>query len=122
MPPRSRSVPMDRTAERIAKSIALDCVRNTFLEDLHAGVFPSSAAGDFSDVKVVTPYGEIPWNDLSRISDEEMKRLMIEIVNKLYTVFALDGQVPLNPAPKMWDQPRLDDGLLSRVCGKRREE
>jgi hypothetical protein len=37
------------------------CVRNTGLEDLHAGVAPSSATGDYSDVKVVTPYGEIPW-------------------------------------------------------------
>ena len=46
---------------------------------------PPSKSGDYSDVKVVTPYGEITWRDLSRISDEEMKRLMIEIVDKLYT-------------------------------------
>ncbi len=34
--------------------------------------------------KVVTPFGEIPWHNLSRISDAEMKRLMKEIVNKLF--------------------------------------
>jgi hypothetical protein len=72
-------------ASELAKAITVLCVRNTFLEDLHAGTAPSSKAGDYSDVKVVTPYGEIPWQQLSRISDEEMKRLMKEIVNKVYT-------------------------------------
>ncbi len=75
----------DELASRLAKAIAALCVRNTYLEDLHSGVTPSSKTGDYSDVKVVTPYGEIPWQKLSRISDAEMKRLMKEIVNKLYT-------------------------------------
>jgi hypothetical protein len=72
-------------ASQLAKAITALCVRNTFLEDLHAGTTPASKSGDYSDVKVVTPYGEIPWQQLSRISDEEMKLLMKEIVNKLYT-------------------------------------
>src|SRR5438309_1821897 len=72
-------------ASHLAKAIAALCVRNTFLEDLHSGTTPASETGDYSDVKVVTPYGEIPWQQLSRISDEEMKRLMKEIVNKVYT-------------------------------------
>ena len=59
----------------LAKAITAMCVRNGFLEDLHSGVTPSSRTGDCSDVKV-TPYGEIPWPKVSRISDEEMKRLM----------------------------------------------
>jgi hypothetical protein len=33
-------------------------------------------------VKVVSPYGEIPWNRVGRISDNEMKALMIEVVNR----------------------------------------
>src|SRR5438093_9756136 len=49
------------------------CVRNSSLEELHAGTFPSSKTGDYTDVKVVSPYGEIAWNQLGRISDEEMK-------------------------------------------------
>jgi len=65
------------------------CFRNTELENLHAGTGPNSAAGDFSDVKVVSPYGEIPWPDLSRLNDEEMKVLMIEVVNKTYTFLSL---------------------------------
>src|SRR5580700_10794214 len=71
---------------RLAKALAVLCVRNTFLEDLHAGKSAISKTGDYSDVKVVTPDREIPWNELSRISDVEMKKLMKQIVNKLYTV------------------------------------
>jgi hypothetical protein len=67
---------------RLAKLMALECFRNSKLEDLHAGTFPSSKAGDYSDVKVVSPYGEIAWNDLGRLSDDEMKALMIDVVNR----------------------------------------
>ena len=35
---------------------------------------------------VVTPYGEIPWNNVSRLSDDEMKCLMKEVVNRVFTV------------------------------------
>jgi len=61
-------------------------VRNGFIEELHCGKGVYSPAGDYSDVRVVTSDREIPWHELSRISDEEMKRLMKEIVNKLYAV------------------------------------
>jgi hypothetical protein len=71
---------------KLAKALAVLCVRNTFIEDLHAGKSAVSRTGDYSDVKVVTPDREIPWNELSRISDDEMKQLMKQIVNKLYTV------------------------------------
>jgi hypothetical protein len=33
-------------------------------------------------VKVVTQYGEIPWNELSRLNNDEMKELMIDVVNR----------------------------------------
>jgi hypothetical protein len=59
-------------AARSAEVLAVACVRDTFLEDLHAGISPSSRAGDHSDVTVVTPYGEIPWNKVSRLSDDEI--------------------------------------------------
>lgn len=54
------------------------------IEDLHSGVTPSSKTGDYSDVKVVTPYGEIPWNKLSRISDKEIGELKDEIRILMY--------------------------------------
>jgi hypothetical protein len=75
-----------KSAEHFAIALALACVRNGFIEELHCGKGAYSQAGDYSDVKAVTPDREIPWRELSRISDEEMKRLMKEIVNKLYTV------------------------------------
>ncbi|MEJ7933987.1 hypothetical protein WG907_06925 [Sphingobium sp. AN558] len=55
--------------EKVFFTLALveQCVRNTSLEDLHAGMSPGSMTGVFSDVKVVTPRGEIPWNRVSRI-------------------------------------------------------
>jgi hypothetical protein len=76
----------EELAKRLAVDLALMCVRNTFIEELHAGTAPSSQTGDYSDVKVVTPYGEIPWVQASRISDDEMHRLMKEVVDKIYTV------------------------------------
>lgn len=54
------------------------------LEDFHAGTSPSSQSGDYSDVKLVSPFGEIPWENLSRLSDAEMKLLMIQVVHYCY--------------------------------------
>ena len=113
-------------AALLAKSIAALCVRNTFLEDLHAGITPSSQSGDYADVKVGTPYGEIPWREVSRISDEEMKRLMKEIVDKLYTFLCrqedsefLEAFLTLGGRyTARWDEPRMDDGFV--VPAKRR--
>jgi hypothetical protein len=70
--------------KRLAKYLAQQCFRNTMLEDLHAGITPDSQTGDYTDVVVRSPHGEIPWQNLSRLSDEEMKALMIDVVNKTY--------------------------------------
>jgi hypothetical protein len=78
--------PQQQYSARLAKALAVLCVRHTFLENLHAGEAVVSKAGDFSDVKVVTSDREIPWNEVSRISQEEMKTLMKQVVDKLYTV------------------------------------
>jgi len=76
----------EEIAKRLALGVAVLCVRNTCIEDIHAGVEPHSQAGDFSDVKVVTPDGEIPWNRLSRIRNDEMRAFMKQVVDRLYTV------------------------------------
>ena len=70
--------------KRLAKYLAHRCFRNSVLEDLHAGITPDSKAGDYSDVVVSTPFGEIPWRKLSRFGDAEMKMLMIDVVQKSY--------------------------------------
>src|SRR6266852_8541728 len=45
---------LHHTAAKLAHMLAFHCVRNSSLEELHAGVFPSSKTGDYTDVKVVT--------------------------------------------------------------------
>ena len=57
--------------KRLAKYTVQQCFRNTVLEEFHAGTVPDSRSGDFSDVFVKTPFGEVPWSGLSRLSDEE---------------------------------------------------
>jgi len=49
--------------KRLAKYLAQQCFRNTMLEDLHAGIVPDSQTGDYTDVVVRSPYGEIPGHD-----------------------------------------------------------
>jgi ligand-binding SRPBCC domain-containing protein len=103
--------------KRLAKYLAQQCFRNTFLEELHAGITPDSKTGDYADVMVRSPYGEIPWPKLSRLSDDEMKTLMIDIVNKTYQALTLlfDDQLGnelvqylarQDPRPR-WNEPIL---------------
>jgi len=63
---------MNNKLEHIFISMMVGAIRNSELENLHSGVSPSTKTGDYSDVKVVTPYGEIEWSKVSRISDKEM--------------------------------------------------
>jgi hypothetical protein len=74
------------TAKRLAVAMAVLCVRNTSIEDIHAGIELHSPSGDLSDVKVVTPAGEIPWTRVSRIRDDEMRAFMKQVVDRLYTI------------------------------------
>lgn len=46
------------------------------IEDIYSGISLSSKIADFSDVKVVNLYGEIPLIQLSRIPDVEMKQFI----------------------------------------------
>ena len=78
--------------KRLAKLIVQQCFRNTVLEDYHAGIVPASKTGDYSDVVVKSPYGEVNWRDLSRISDDEMKVLMKQAVTKTYQLLRADSE------------------------------
>jgi hypothetical protein len=67
----------------LAKIIVQQAIRDTELEDIHASEFPYPPVGS----NVVFPDGTtIPWKDASHISQDQMKRLMIEAVNKVYTI------------------------------------
>lgn len=105
--------------KRLAKYLVLQCFRNSSLEDLHAGISPSSAAGDYSDVQVSSPYGTIPWPEVSRFNDDEMKALMIDVVNRTYrfihTLFDEDTggillcQLAERDFLPRWNEPTLSD-------------
>ena len=76
----------DRIAAQLARVMAVACVRNTQLETLHAGRVPISHTGDGTDVIVEDAAGRrILWSEVSRINDDEMRTLMREIVDRLYT-------------------------------------
>jgi hypothetical protein len=103
--------------QRLAKYMVLNCFRNSILEDLHAGISPSSATGDYSDVTVSSPYGVIPWPNVSRLNDDEMKSLMIDVVNRAYrfihTLFDEEAGAALllrlakyDPLPQ-WNEPTI---------------
>ncbi len=123
---RRRPTPAQRRdLETLAKVLVGTCFRNSVLEDLHAGISPSSATGDYSDVKVVTPYGEIPWTRLSRISDEEMKALMIDVVDRTYTYLRYPEELASLGGAAKWNRPRLHPVLMyvvRRQRARRRRE
>lgn len=97
------------------------------LEDLHAGKFPASKTGDYSDVKVIDGEGrEIAWNELSRLNNDEMKVLIKQIVNRVYTYFirADDPRFQISvekwgAAAVHWDEPEPE---LDESFGMNREQ
>ena len=106
----------ERIAASLAKVMAMMCVRNTWLEALHAGVVPATQTGDYSDVFVLDADGrKIPWAEASHIDDDQMRNLMREVVNRLYTFhISCDDPEFLKLAEKWmtvagkWDEPELD--------------
>ncbi len=104
-----------RDLELLAKALVETCMRNSELENLHAGEFPSSERGDFSDVKVVTPYGEIPWPQLSRISDAEMKVLMIDVVDRVFTYLSFPEELARIGGAARWDRPKLHPDMMRAI-------
>ena len=111
-----------------SKSMASMCVRNTMLEDIHSGIEPVTHTGDYSDVLVIDADGRrIPWPEVSRIGNEEMRRLMREVVNRPYTyqVKADDPHFvammdPARAEARGWDEPGLDEAIVSGIESARR--
>jgi len=110
----------EKSCSEFAKWIVAACVRRGYLEKLHAGVPPITHTGDYSDVKVIDAEGrEIPWNEVSRFDQDEMKTLMTGIVNRVYTFLtrtvysatednAFHRAIDRAAAPwtKAWDEPQ----------------
>lgn len=113
-----------RIAAMMAKTLAMMCVRNTGLETLHSGIVPTTRTGDYSDVRVIDADGrEIPWNDVSHLDDDQMRHLMKEIVNRLYTFnVSIDDPVFRQSVDRWariadsWDQPDPDLAFFRKLA------
>lgn len=111
-----------RIAARLAKIMAMLCVRNTHIENIHAGLTPVTHTGDWSDVTVVDADGRrIPWTEVSHITDDDMRELMRDIVNRLYTfhLCAADPKLQAEIEKWMavagkWDEPEIDHRMIGR--------
>ena len=111
-----------RIAASLAKTLAMLCVRNTKIEEFHCGLGPITKTGDYSDVTVIHAGGETPWNEISKISDAEMKRLMKQVVNRLFTFYTMPAEYHLSDQMRRWkavaaewDEPEIDELLLSNL-------
>ena len=115
-------------ASFLAKAMAVMCVRNTILEDFHGGIHPVTHTGDFSDVVVIDANGRrIPWTKVAHIEQDEMRELMRQIVNRLYTVNLKSGDMEflgmLERAAMeagKWDEPELDEVTMKGLEQRRK--
>jgi len=115
-----------------AKMMAAACVRRGYIEKLHCGTPPVTHIGDYSDVKVIDADGnEIPWDQVSRISQAEMKNLMTGVVNRIHTflartLFSASEDKEFNqaldraavPWTKAWDEPEYLPHFLMPHSGE----
>jgi len=116
-----------RIAAKLAKTMAMLCVRNTQIETIHAGKTPVTRTGDWSDVTVVDADGDrMPWTDVSHISDDQMRDLMRDIINRLYTFHLYADEPGLQAeidrwmaAAAKWDEPEIDRRMIRNCTGSR---
>ncbi len=110
----------DRLASLLVRTMALLCVRNTELENIHAGPAPVTRTGDYTDVTVVDAEGRrIPWPEVSHFGDDTMRELMREIVDNLYTFLLLSREpgfleraaIWMRSASR-WDEPKIVEDFL----------
>lgn len=110
----------NRLASLLVRAMAQQCVRNTALEDIHAGTGPVTRTGDYSDVTVVDAEGRhIPWPEVSHFGDDAMRALMREIVDKLYTFLLFSGEPGFLEhagiwmvGARRWDEPKIVEPFL----------
>ena len=115
-----------RIAAKMAKTLAMMCVRNTGLETLHSGIAPVTHAGDYSDVRVIDADGrEIGWNAVSHLDDDQMRALMKEIVNRVFTFYiSIDDEEFRARVDRWarladrWDEPDSDLECLKLLADK----
>jgi len=120
-PTEEAMINLKQSQSEFAKILVAACVRRGFLEQLHAGITPITRSGDCAGARVIDATGrEIPWNEVSRISDDEMRALISGIVDRVYTFLArtlfsvTDDEAffkaisrAAEPWTKGWDDPQF---------------
>ena len=78
--------PEHQLTSLLVRTMVLLCVRNSMIEDIHAGLVPVTRTGDYSDVTVIDADGRrIPWSEVSHFDDNAMRDLMRQVVDRVYT-------------------------------------
>lgn len=117
----------DALSSILIRIMVLACVRNSELENIHAGLTPVTKTGDYSDVTVIDADGRrILWPEVSHIDDEAMRDLMRQVADRIYT-FERRAQEPgflerIGPwmdVASRWDEPKLDARFLAVKAGER---
>ena len=75
---------------------------------------------DGSDIKIIDAEGnEYKWNEVSRITDPEMKEFMKQVVNRTYTFLTFCQNEEFQElmdryrvSVSKWDAPQIDKGML----------
>lgn len=117
-----KKVDEERITARLAKVMAMMCVRNSKLEDIHAGIIPATKAGDYSDVFILDAEGQkIPWLEASHIDEGQMRELMRDVVNRLYTFQMRIDELEFRDlvdrwaaVAEKWDDPEFDGAVTGR--------
>ena len=103
------------------------CVRNTKLEDTHAGISPVCRTGDYSDVTVIDADGRrIPWPAVSHFDSDTMRAPMRQIVDFLYTFQVKAGNPHFQAIMERWAAdargwraPKLDKDFMKAIEARR---
>ncbi|MGC3939524.1 hypothetical protein ACOTTU_17105 [Roseobacter sp. EG26] len=119
----------DDALKQLTKRLVVNCVR-TPLEPFHAGRSPISLTGDDSDVLVTDAKGQtFALNEISRLSDPEMKALMQSVVDRVYTFLSnledpefLEMMSQYDASIARWDTPKTDQRMLARKYFRKLKE
>jgi hypothetical protein len=104
-----------RALQQMTLALVESCFRNSMIEDWHAGQEVVSPAGDFSDVKIVSPAGEMPYLEASRISQDEIKALMQQVVDAVFTFLSYPEQPIRLGGAAQWDKPKLNERMAAGI-------
>lgn len=110
-----------RARKKLTKRLVVNCMR-TPLEPLHAGHGPVSKTGDGSDITVTDAEGQtFTFDEISRISDAEMKELMKTVTDRVFTFLShfedaefMEMMSGYDASTAKWDTPKIDQGMLKR--------